>query len=120
MGWLLIWDRYTPENVVKGFTVTFQPFPNKPWFLRVCCKKSFENTVRKGEIGHNEQFLLFPQRFSTPFEELSAMTIKFKIVVCKLFELEESKICRLGKELKVKPTTRSHYEIILSFTSTCV
>ena len=25
--------------------------------------KSFENTVGKGEIAHNEQFLLFPQCF---------------------------------------------------------
>ena len=36
------------------------PFPNKPWFLRVCRKSLFENTVGKGEIAHNEQFLLFP------------------------------------------------------------
>ena len=27
--------------------------------------KSFENTVRKGEIAHHEQFLLFPQCFLT-------------------------------------------------------
>ena len=30
---------------------------------------SFENTVGKGEIARNEQFLLFPQ-FFYPFEEL--------------------------------------------------
>ena len=40
----------------------FNPFPNKPWFLRVC-STSLENTVGKGEIAHNEQFLLFPQCF---------------------------------------------------------
>ena len=38
------------------------PFPNKPLFLRVCCT-SLENTVGKGEIAHNKQFLLFPQCF---------------------------------------------------------
>ena len=38
------------------------PFPNKPWILRVC-SASLENTVGKGEIAHNEQFLLFPQCF---------------------------------------------------------
>ena len=27
------------------------------------CLQSFENTVGKGEIAHNEQFLLFPQCF---------------------------------------------------------
>ena len=38
------------------------PFPNKPLFLRVC-STSLENTVGKGEIARNEQFLLFPQCF---------------------------------------------------------
>ena len=37
--------------------------PTKPWFLRVSCKKVFENTVGKGEIARNEQFVLFPQCF---------------------------------------------------------
>ena len=39
------------------------PFPNKPWFLRVCNTSVFENSVGKGEIARNEQFLLFPQSF---------------------------------------------------------
>ena len=38
----------------------FNPFPNKPWFLHVCitslCSR-VENTVGKGEIAHNKQFL---------------------------------------------------------------
>ena len=38
-------------------------FPNKPLFLCIGCEKSFENTAEKGEIAHNEQFLLFPQCF---------------------------------------------------------
>ena len=37
--------------------------PNKPWFLMCLQYKSFENTVGKGEIAHNEHFLRFPQRF---------------------------------------------------------
>ena len=45
----VVWER------VKSFL-------NKPWFLRVC-SKSFENTVGKGQIAGNEQFLLFPQCF---------------------------------------------------------
>ena len=39
------------------------PFPNKPGFSHV--HESFENTVGKGEIALNEQFLLFPQYFLT-------------------------------------------------------
>ena len=49
----VVWKR------VKGL---INPFPNKPWFLRVC-STFFENTVGKGEFAHNEQFLLFPQGF---------------------------------------------------------
>ena len=61
----------------------FNPFPNKPWFLRFC-STSLLKTWGKGEIARNEQFLLFPQCFY-PFGKLSAIFIKFEIVVCKLF-----------------------------------
>ena len=45
--------------------------------------KSSENTV--GKIARNEQFFLFPKCF-LPVGEVSAMFIKFEIVVCKLFQ----------------------------------
>ena len=44
---------------VKGF----YPFPNKPWFFTCLQYKSLENTVGKGEIARNKQFLFFPQCF---------------------------------------------------------
>ena len=47
--------------------------------------KSFENTVGKGQIARNEQFLLFQSVFRQ-FGELSAIFVKFKIVVCKVFQ----------------------------------
>ena len=46
--------------VGKG-ELEFNPFPNKPMFLHGCNLLSFENTVGKGEIARNEQFLLFPK-----------------------------------------------------------
>ena len=42
--------------------LTVNPFPNKPWFLRVC-RTSLLKTLGKGEIARSEQFLLFPQCF---------------------------------------------------------
>ena len=48
--------------------------------------KSFETTVGKREIARQEQFLLFPHSVFYPFGELSAILIKFEIVVCKLFQ----------------------------------
>ena len=48
------------ETLFMPKVIKVNPFPNKPWFLRVCTNKSFGNTVGKGEIPRNEQFLLFP------------------------------------------------------------
>ena len=39
------------------------PFPNKTLVFTCLHCESFENTVGKREIAHNEQFLLFPQCF---------------------------------------------------------
>ena len=58
--------------------------------------KSFENTVGKGEIARNEQFLFFPQCF-LPFSTLSkncqSFLLSFKLSSAIFFSLEESKIC---------------------------
>ena len=50
-------------QLIPGGCSFFNPFPNKLWFIQVWIYKSFENTVEKGEIAHNEEFLLFPQCF---------------------------------------------------------
>ena len=42
------------------------PFPKEALVFMCLQYKSFENTVGKGEIALNEQFLLFPQ-FFLPF-----------------------------------------------------
>ena len=44
------------------FSTIINPFPNKPLF-NVSAVQVFENTVGKGEVARNEQFLLFPQCF---------------------------------------------------------
>ena len=61
--------------------------------------KSFENTVGKGEIARNEQFLLFPSVFY-PFGELSSISIQFEIVVCKPIQLGRVQNLSFGKGLK--------------------
>ena len=67
----------------RCFRFRFLPFP-KQALCFTCQYKSFENMVGKGEIACNEQFLLYPSVFY-PFGELSAIFIKYKFVVCKLF-----------------------------------
>ena len=41
--------------------------------------KSVENTVGKGEIAHNEQFLLFPESFSTLLENILLLLSNLKL-----------------------------------------
>ena len=70
---------FRPENRCYPFDAYFNPFPNDKFRLfqteRVCShnfkfdengrkfSRLVENTVGKGEIARNEQFLLFPQCF---------------------------------------------------------
>ena len=60
------------------------PFPNKPWFLRVCNYKSFRNNVGREEIVRNEHFSLSHRDNFLPFSNLE-------------FSLEESEICLVGE-----------------------
>ena len=48
----IVYLRLTMPNLQKKRLLIFKIF-----------NKAFENTVGKGEIARNEQFLLFPQRF---------------------------------------------------------
>ena len=63
--------------------------------------KTFENTVEKGEIARNKQFLLFPTVFSVRLGELSVIFSKFEIVACKLLQFERVENVSFGKGLKV-------------------
>ena len=69
----------------KGLTRVslFNPFQNKPWFLRVS-GTSLLKKAGKREIARNEQFLLFPQCFLCIFRP-----------VCHFHQF--SKICHLEK-----------------------
>ena len=48
-------------------------------------KQAFVNTVGKGEIARNEQFLLFPQCFLPVWRTFFHFR-QFEIVVCKVFQ----------------------------------
>ena len=61
-------QRFSVQYVLSGEKTLFnkclsQPFPKQALVFTCLQYKSFENTVGKGEIAHNEQFLLFPQCF---------------------------------------------------------
>ena len=48
--------------------------------------KSFENTVGKEEIARSKQITPFFHSVFYPYGELSPISIKFKIIVCKLLQ----------------------------------
>ena len=59
--------------------------------LYMSAEHVFENFVRKGEIAHNNHFLLFP-RF-LPFKRTSNLKLSSAVTL----SLKEYKICHLGK-----------------------
>ena len=79
----------------NGLRPILKPFPNKPWSLRVCIASLLKTLWEKEKLLVTSNFS-FSHSIFYPFGELSAIVITFEIVVCKLFNLEESKICRLG------------------------
>ena len=62
----------------------------------VSAVKSFENIVGKEKLLFTTNFFFFHSIFY-PLRELSTTFKKYEIVICKVYHLEESKICRLGK-----------------------
>ena len=61
------------------------PFPNKPWFLRVCSTSLLKTLWEKEKLLVTSNFSFSHSVFNL-FKELSFIFIKFEIVVCKLFQ----------------------------------
>ena len=106
---LLSWTNLKFFSVIKEFTLSQQALV----FTCLQYNKSFENTVGKEEIAHNEQFLLFPQCF-LPIWRTLLFTSNLKLSSANSLSLEEFKICCLVKnEIKccrvLAPSCRSHF-----------
>ena len=61
------------------------PFPNKPWFLRVCSIGLLKTLWEKEKLLVTSNFSFSHSVFYL-FGELNAIFSKFEIVVCKLFK----------------------------------
>ena len=57
----------------------------------------FENSVRKGEIAHVEQFLFFSTVFSTGLKNFLPFSSNARLVVCKLFHFGRVQNLLFGK-----------------------
>ena len=63
----------------------FNPFPNKPWFLRVCSTSFLKTPWKKEKLLVTSNFSFSHSVFYL-FDGLSAIFIEFEIVVCKRFQ----------------------------------
>ena len=70
-----------PEEDLRKNCVN--PFPNKPWFLRVCSASLLKTLWEKEKLLVKSN-LSFSHSVFYPFVELFAILIKSEIVVCKL------------------------------------
>ena len=67
----------------KKIIIRLNPFPNKPWFSRVCRTSLLKTPWEKEKLLVTSNFS-FSHGVFYPFGELSATFIKFEIVVCKV------------------------------------
>ena len=68
-----------------NFSIIINPFPNKPWFLRVCSTSLLKTQCEKEKLLVTSNFSFSHSVFHS-FGEPSAIFVKFEIVVCKLFQ----------------------------------
>ena len=102
MGWnfpqSLIFLRVNgPFNTV--IQVDGKLLPKQALVLTCLQYKSFKNTVGKGEIARNKQFLLFPQCFLPFLRNFLPFFVQLNIVACKLFQLGRVQNLSFGKGL---------------------
>ena len=76
----------------------FNPFPNKPWFLRVCSKSLLKTLWEKEKLLVTSNFSFSNSVFYL-LGELPAFFNKFEIVVCRLFQFGRVKNLPFGKGL---------------------
>ena len=86
------------KNTVGKGEIALNPFPNKPCFLCVCSTSLLKTLWEKEKLLITSNFS-FSYIIFYLFEELSAILIIFKIVVCKLYQFGKVLKLSFGKGL---------------------
>ena len=73
------------DNATESKTAFINPFPNKPWFLRVCSISLLKTLWEKEKLLVMSNFSFSHSVFYL-FGELFAIFIRYEIVVCKHFQ----------------------------------
>ena len=79
--------------------LSINSFPNKPWFSRVCGTSLLKTLWEREKLLVTSNFS-FSHSVFYRFGELSAISFKFEIVVCKLFQFGTVQNLSFGKGLK--------------------
>ena len=87
-GTLKLVGEYRPRKNLAGHTraMLINPFPNKPWFLRVCSISLLKTLWEEEKLLVTSNFSFSHSVFYS-FGELSAILITHEVVVCKPFEI---------------------------------
>ena len=73
------------------------PFPKKPWFLRVCSTSLLKTVREKEKLLVMSNFSFFPQCFLAFWRAICHFRQIKNCGLQTILSLEESKICLLGK-----------------------
>ena len=65
------------------------PFPNKPWFLHVCCTSILKKLWKTEKLLLMSNFSFSPSVFYL-YGQLSAIYVKLEIVICNLFQFRKA------------------------------
>ena len=71
--------------IIDVYHLTLNPFPNKPWLLRVCGTSLLKTLWEKEKLLETSNFS-FSRSVFYPLGELSPLFIKLEIVVSKLLQ----------------------------------
>ena len=96
---------------------TFNPFPNKPWFLQVC-STSLLKTLREKEKLLVMSNFSFSHRVFSPLENYLPFSLKLELSSANSFSSEESKICCSGKVYPY-PFTKL-FQVLTTLGTRCV
>ena len=81
--------------VGQRLTGTFNPFPDKPWFLRVCSRSLLKTLSENKKLLVTSNFSFSHSVFY--LENCLPFSSNLKLSSAKSSSFEESKICRLEK-----------------------
>ena len=92
-----------------------KPFPNKPWFLRVCSTSLLKTLWEKEKLLVTSNFSFSHSVFYS-FGELYVIFIKLKIVVCTCFEFGKVQGSEKEIEWTLKAWSEKEYLGVINVT----